>query len=225
VQVKPSRLRNCHRGGVHYIGLMQITTQFGSLRLAAALAALAIEVAARAAEPTAFDLIKEGDRYVGEQAKDRVVQIRSEKSIGTLTPNIWYVVFYDPTASLKAVEVKFGAGKMLDVKRPWRLLEPVSGGDLPLDREKLKIDSPDAIKIALKEPLLQNLKITATQLKLDRVGEGVLGQGGPGQGVWKVRLWAAKLRNPERDADIGEVWISSTDGQVLKDDLHINRVD
>jgi hypothetical protein len=204
---------------------MQITTQFGSLRLAAALAALAIEVAARAAEPTAFDLIKEGNRYVGEQAKDRVVQIRSEKSIGTLTPNIWYVVFYDPTASLKAVEVKFGAGKMLEVKRPWRLLEPVSGGDLPLDREKLKIDSPDAIKTALKEPLLQNLKITATQLKLDRVGEGVLGQGGPGQGVWKVRLWAAKLRNPERDADIGEVWVSSTDGQVLKNDLHINRVD
>ena len=170
-------------------------------------------------------LIKEGNRYVGEQAKDRIVQIRSEKSIGTLTPNIWYVVFYDPTASLKAVEVKFGAGKMLAVKRPWRLIEPVTGGDLPLDRAKLKIDSPEAIKIALKEPLLQNLKITATQLKLDRLGEGVLGQGGPGQGVWKVRLWAAKLRRPDRDADIGEIWVSSTDGQVLKNDLHINRVD
>lgn len=204
---------------------MQITSQLGSPKFAAFLAVLAMGMTARAAEPTAFDLIKEGDRYVGEQAKDRVVQIRSEKSIGTLTPNIWYVVFYDPTASLKAVEVKFGAGKMLAVKRPWRLIEPVTGGDLPLDREKLKIDSPEANKIALKEPLLQNLKITATQLKLDRLGEGVMGQGGPGQGVWKVRLWAAKLRNPERDADIGEVWISSSDGQVLKNDLHINRVD
>ena len=111
------------------------------------------------------------------------------------------------------------------MKRPWRLIEPVTGGDLPLDRAKLKIDSPEAIKIALKEPLLQNLKITATQLKLDRLGEGVLGQGGPGQGVWKVRLWAAKLRRPDRDADIGEIWVSSTDGQVLKNDLHINRVD
>lgn len=209
---------------VHYIGRMQ-NQLVGRHTFAAVLLALAIGVAARASEPTAFDLIKEGNRYVGEQAKDRIVQIRSEKSVGTLTPNIWYVVFYDPTASLKAVEVKFGAGKMLTVKRPWRLIEPVTGGDLPLDREKLKIDSPDAVKIVLKEPLLENLKMTATLLKLDRLGEGVLGQGGPGQGVWKVRLWAAKLRNPQRDADIGEIWVSATDGQIVKNDLHINRVD
>ncbi|MDB6036374.1 MAG: hypothetical protein JWM99_215, partial [Verrucomicrobiales bacterium] len=35
----------------------------------------------RAEESTAFELMKEANRYVGEQAKDRVVQIRSEKSI------------------------------------------------------------------------------------------------------------------------------------------------
>src|SRR6266516_6790049 len=98
-------------------------------------------IAARGAEATAFEFAKEGNRFVGEQSKDRIVQIRSEKSVGSLTPNIWYVVFYDPTASLKATEVKFGAGKMLTVKRPMRLLEPVTGGDLPLDREKLKVDS------------------------------------------------------------------------------------
>ncbi|HTL15841.1 MAG TPA: hypothetical protein VL793_01320, partial [Patescibacteria group bacterium] len=71
----------------------------------------------------------------------------------------------------------------------------------------------------------QNLKLTASLLKLDRMGEGVMGQGGTGQGVWKVRLWAAKLRNPSRDADIGEVWVSALDGQVVKNDLRINRVD
>ena len=174
---------------------------------------------------TAFELLKEANRYVGEQAKDKVVQIRSEKSIGSLTPNIWYVVLYDPTATLKAQEVKFGAGKMLEVKRPFRLLEPVTGGDAPLDREKLKIDSDKAAKTALKEEMLTNLKITALSLKLERVGEGVLGVTGPGQGVWKVRLWAAKLRDPSRDADIGEIWVSAFDGKVIKNDLHINRVD
>jgi hypothetical protein len=204
---------------------MQTTKPVLKSRMLWGLLAATICVTTGAAEPTAFELIKEGNRYVGEQAKDRVVQIRSEKSVGTLTPNVWYVVYYDPTASLKAVEVKFGAGQMLSVKRPMRLLEPVTGGDLPLDRDKLKIDSPEAIKIAQKEPLLQNLKITATQLKLDRVGEGVLGQGGTGQGIWKVRLFAAKLRNPQRDADIGEVWVSAGDGKVVKNDLHINRVD
>lgn len=180
---------------------------------------------AACSEPTAFDLIKEANRYVGEQSKDKVVQIRSEKSIGSLTPNIWYIVLYDPTATLKAEEVKFGAGKMISVKRPMRLLEPVTGGDAPLDRRKLKVDSDGAIKIASKEPLLKDLKITATQLKLERVGEGVLGTSGTGEAVWKVKLWAAKLRQPQKDADIGEVWESAADGKVVKSDLHINRVD
>ena len=205
---------------------MQQTVRFVcSVSMAAALVSLGSSVSARAADTTAFGLIKEGNRYVGEQSKDRVVQIRSEKSVGTLTPNIWFVVFYDPTASLKSTEVKFGAGQMLTVKRPMRLLEPVTGGDLPLDRDKLKIDSPEAIQIALKQPMLEHLKITATRLTLDRVGEGVLGHAGPGQGVWKVRLWASKLRDPARDAEIGEVWVSALDGQVVKNDLKINRVD
>jgi hypothetical protein len=178
-----------------------------------------------AAEPTAFDVVKEGNRYVGEQCKDKVVQLRSEKSIGSLTPNIWYVVYYDPTAPLKATEVKLAAGKMQKVGRPLRLLEPVTGGDAPLDRNKLKVDSDQAIKTALKEPLLENIKATASELKLERVGEGVLGQGGTPQPVWKVKLWAAKIRNPSRDADIGEVWVSADEGKVVKSDLHLNRLD
>jgi hypothetical protein len=182
-------------------------------------------VTARAAEMSAFDLIKEANRYVGEQAKDKVVQIRSEKSRGTLTPNIWIITLYDSTAKLKATDVKFGAGKMMEVTRPMRLLEPVTRGDTPLDREKLKIDSDEAIKTALKEPLLENLKVTSTMLNLARVGEGVLGVSGPGQAVWKVRLYAQKLRDTTRDADIGEVWVSAFDGKVLKTDLHLNRVD
>ena len=193
--------------------------------LLAVLAAFGFGLPARGSEATAFDLAKEGNRYVGEQSKDKIVQIRSEKSVGGLSPNIWYVVFYDPTATLKAVEVKFGAGKMLDVKRPMRLLEPVTGGDAPLDKAKLKIDSDKVIKTALKEPLLQNVKVRATQLKLERVGEGVLGQSGPGEPIWKVKLWAARIRNSSRDADIGEIWISAADGNVIKNDLHFNRLD
>jgi hypothetical protein len=172
---------------------------------------------ASAKEMTAFELISEGNRYVGEQAKDKVVQIRSEKSIGGLTPNIWFIVYYDPTASLKATEVKFGAGKMIDVKRPFRLLEPISGADTPMDRSKFKVDSDKAIETAIKEPLLDKLTLKASQLKLERTKDF-----GP---VWKVRLWAAKLNNPNAMADIGEVFVSVEDGKVVKTDLHINRVD
>jgi hypothetical protein len=172
---------------------------------------------AQAAEDlTAFQLIKEGNRHVGEDSKDRVVQIRSEKSIGSLTPNIWYVVYYDPDASTKATEVKFGAGVKLDVKRQFRLFELAGKGHLPLDKEKLKTDSDKAIKIATSEPLLKNVKVLATRLTLDRWEE---------MPVWKVRLWAAKIRNPNKDVDIGEVFVAAENGKVVKNDLHINRVD
>jgi len=173
-----------------------------------------------AAEATALELIKEGNRHVGEEAKDKVVQIRSEKSIGTLTPNIWYIVYFDPDATAKATEVKFGAGQKLSVKRPARILEPFMGTHRPLNREKIKLDSDKAIAIAIKEPLLTNLKLQATQLWLGR--QPWAADEVP---VWRVRLWAAKLRHPGDTADIGEVFISAEDGKVLKNDLHIDRVD
>ena len=166
-------------------------------------------------DATAFTLIKEANRHVGEDAKDRIVQIRSEKSIGSLTPNIWYVVLYDPDATAKATEVKFGAGKKLSVKRPARILE-FATGNTEIAREKLKIDSDKAIDIAKKEPILNNLTLTATELKLDRWSD---------EPVWKVRFWAQKLRDSSRTVDIGEIFVHATDGKVVKQDLHIKRVD
>ena len=182
---------------------------------------LAGMVAARAAtdEPTAFDLIKEGNRHVGEDARDKVTQIRSEKSVGSLVPNIWYVVFYDVDATAKATEVKFAAGKKIAVKRPARVLEFGSGSYKPFDRTHLKIDSNKAIETAIKDPLLGNLTLTNTQLWLERAGRD---DAAP---VWKVRLWAAKVRKPSETRDIGDIFISAVDGKVVKNDLHINRVD
>jgi hypothetical protein len=167
-------------------------------------------------EMTAFQLVKEGNRHVGEDAKDKVVQIRSEKSLGTLTPNIWFVVYYDLDATAKATQVKFGAGVKLEVKRPTRLFELAGSSHLPLDKEKLKVDSDKAIEIATAEPLLKNLKILATRLTLERWEN---------MPVWKVRLWAAKLRNPNKDADIGEVFIAAENGKVVRNDLRVDRVD
>ena len=177
---------------------------------------MTVSFAAFAAEPTAFELVKMGDKYIGEQSKDKVVQIRSEKSIGSLIPNIWYVVYYDPDAKMKSVEVKFGAGQKLDVTRPFRLFQRMGSGKEPLDATKLKVDSDKAIKIATSQPLLANLTVKATQLTLEH------GDMGP---QWKVQLWAAKLRNPNENADIGAVIINAADASVIKADLHPKSVD
>jgi hypothetical protein len=170
----------------------------------------------RAGDVTALELIKRGNQYVGTQSKDKVVQIRSEKSVASLIPSIWYVVYYDPDASFKATEVKFGAGEKLDVSRPWRMLEMASDDHKILDRDKIRIDSDKAIKIATEQPLLKNLTLKATQLWLEH------GDNGP---QWRVKLWAAKLANPNDNADIGVVILSATDGSVISTDLHPNSVD
>ncbi len=190
---------------------------------AMALGGILVQAVTAAEEPTAFQLIEQGNQYVGIESKDKVVQIRSQKSVGGVIPNIWYVVYYDADASFDTTEVKFGAGKKLDVKRPMRLFEKIGGGNAVLDRARLKVDSDRAIEIALKEPLLDRLTIKASELELDRAGDD--GQGDDRLPVWHVKLWAAKLDHPNRQVNIGEVLISAEDGKVLKTDLKINRVD
>jgi hypothetical protein len=190
--------------------------QTGRIWLTAVATAALVGSSAFAADKTAFELAKEADRHVGEDAKGKVVQIRSEKSVGTLTPNIWYVVLYDTDATAKATEVKFGAGQKLSVKRPARVLELGFRDHMPLDKDKLKTDSDDALDTAKADPMVKNLKLTASKLTLEKW------EGAP---VWKVRLWAEKLRDSRRDADIGEVIISAETGKVLKNDLKIDRVD
>lgn len=175
--------------------------------------------ASRASDATAFQLMKEANRHVGEDAKDKVTEVRSEKSVGSLVPNIWYVVFYDRDATAKATEVKFAAGKKIAVKRPSRILELGSGSYREIDRAKLKVDSNKAIEAAIKEPLLANLTITNTQLWLQRAGRD------DDSPVWKIRLWAAKVRKPSETAEIGDLFLSAEDGKVIKNNLKIQRVD
>jgi hypothetical protein len=179
-------------------------------------AAFALACVARAADHTAFSLVKDGDRFVGEQSKDKVVQIRSERSAGTLTPDIWYIVYYDADAPLKAVQVKFGAGQKMDVSRPLRLLEPINGNDRVLDPLRLKVDSNQALDIAKSQPLLQHVVLTSSQLWLQHGDEGP---------QWKVKLWAARNKNSDRQRDVGDVYIGAAGGTVIRADLHPERVE
>lgn len=167
--------------------------------------------AAFAADPTALELIKKGNDYVGIQSKDKIVGIHSDKSVGSLTPNIWYVTYYDPDATFKSTEVKFGAGEKMDVKRPFRAIEMATDAHKVLDREKIKVDSDRAIKVATAQPLLKNLTLRATQLWL---------QGGEAGPEWKVKIWATKVSDTTRDADVGVVILSATDASIVKVDLH-----
>ncbi len=170
---------------------------------------------AGAASSTAFELVKKGDQYVGTEAKGRVIEIRSEKSIANLTPDIWYVTYFDPNSPGKATEVKFQAGEKTDVKYKGNFLG-LAKTPKELPKDKLKTDSDKALQTATSEPLLKNLTLKATQMTL-LDWEGIP--------AWKVRIWAAKLQKPEEMVEVGEVIIGAEDGKVLRSDLKIKRVD
>ena len=174
-----------------------------------------LQGAALAADLTALELFKKGDQLVGSEAEGRLVQIRSEKSIASLTPSIWYVTYYDPNSSGKATEVKFEAGEKTEMNYKRNFLG-IGKTPKELPKDKIKVDSDAAIKTATGEPLLKNLTLKATQLVLEDW------QGIP---TWKVRIWAAKLQKPDQMADVGEVFISAEDGKVLRSDLKIKKVD
>ena len=69
------------------------------------------------ADPTALELVKKkGNNYVGVQSKDKVLEIYSDKSVAKLQPNVWNIVYYDPSVTFKSVDVKFrGAGEEMEV--------------------------------------------------------------------------------------------------------------
>lgn len=169
------------------------------------------------AEPTALALVNKGNDYVGIQSKNKIVEIRSDKSMAGLTPNIWYVVFYDPDSPpFKCVEIKFGGGQEMEVSHPFRPFQLPGDDPQILDKATLKVDSDRALNLAAAQPVLKPLTLKAAKLTLTR------GDLGP---VWKVQLWAAKLSDPSREADVGTVTLSATDGSVERSDLHPNKAE
>ncbi len=199
-----------------YTSRMKIRNLLRTGVILGALALCGFSRAVFAGEVTALSLIKPADEYVGKGVAGQVTGIRSEKSVAGLQPNIWYVVYYDKDATFKTAEVKFGVGKELEVKHPLRQPFAYINDKNLLDQKAIKIDSDKAIKIATAEKTLDGLTIRATQLWLSHADN---------VNTWRVKLWAQKLRHPNDDADIGDVFISADDGKVIKTDLHIEHVD
>lgn len=176
--------------------------------------ALALTTAQLAlADPTALDLVKQGDNYVGVQSKDKVLKIYSEKSVASLEPNIWHVVYYDPSVFLKGTDVKFSAGQETEVSHPFRPFEMPAKTDQIIDLSQVTVDSNRAVEIASSQPLLKGLTLRSAKLTLQKVN---------GIPTWKVELWAAKVSDTTKEANVGTVSISAADGSVLEINLHPN---
>jgi hypothetical protein len=168
----------------------------------------------QAASPTAFALVKEGNKYVAPEGKNRITQIFSEKSDKSLVPNVWYIDYLDPKASFRTTEIKFVDGKMASIKEPKRWYDALNGSR-QLDWKKLKVDSNGALSIAQKEPMLKNQGVRAVQFTLARTPTG---------SMWKIHFWTAKVGNPSETVDAGELEISTKNGAILNNGLHTEHV-
>jgi hypothetical protein len=163
-----------------------------------------------ATNTTAFALVKLGDKFIAAQARDKITAIYSEKSSGRLAPGTWFVDYYDSTTAFKVTEVKFAGGKVVEIKQPKRVLDSFVGAK-QLEWRKTKIDSDRALAIALKEPALAKVDLRATQYWLQRTPVG---------STWKIRFWIARLGRPDETTEVGDLYISSKNGEILKNDLH-----
>jgi hypothetical protein len=168
------------------------------------------------AGPTALSLIRNGDDYVGNPCRERVLEVYSDKSIASMEPNVWHVVYYDPSVFSKSVEVKFGAGQEMEVSHPMRpFMIPARAHDV-LDQSRLKVDSDRALQIATSQPILNGLTLRSSKMTLESSDDGT---------IWRVELYAAKVGDSTREVSVGYVTMTADDGTIVKADLHPSSAD
>jgi hypothetical protein len=165
---------------------------------------------AAAKRPTALQLVRQGNTHVSERSRNQVVQILSAREPVDLPPQHWRIVYYDPKVRYKSVEVRFENGVLERIYEPNRLLEFLSpDAQKPLDIEKLRIDSDDALRIALALPVVKELVVRSADFELAR-GYG-------GLPVWKIRLFGALVGQSSDDSALGYAIVVADDGKVLKE--------
>jgi len=163
------------------------------------------------AKTTVFALVKEGDKAIKPQSKDKITQIHSDKSTGGLVPDVWYIDYNDPTAAFKTTEVTFVAGKITGIKQPKRVFDAFTGSK-QVEWKRVKVDSDRALAAALNEPQLKKLDLRASQFWLERTPTGA---------TWKIRFWTAGPDKPDQTTSIGDLYISAKSAEIIKTDLHI----
>src|SRR5207249_204700 len=91
----------------------------------------------RAKPATALQLARQGNAHVSERSKNKVVQIISAQTPIDSPVQDWRVIYYDPKARYKSVEVQFEGGQMARVHEPARILEVLTpSSQKPLDFER-----------------------------------------------------------------------------------------
>ena len=168
--------------------------------------------------PTAFLALKEGDRFLNDRSRGKVVKIVSSKSTDGTMPTNWSVSYFDPMARQKLVEVQFRGHEMIKVHEPGAALGGLfDATPRPLDSAKLAINSDEAVRILLRQPEIDKLPVRITELELTA--------GNHDEPVWKIVMWSVKRRDPKLSVRIGELLVAASDGRIISSTLKPSRAD
>jgi hypothetical protein len=160
---------------------------------------------------TAFNLAKQGTRYLpkSSQGEGKVVRIVSENHEQGLEPSNWRVVYFDESAKTKTIEVYFSDGEMTRVSEPQRFLGLFSrSARKPMEQTLLKIDSDEALAIALRRTGLNEATVERSEFKLETGKDGLP--------VWKITFWG---RVQKRVTNMGQITILAHDGTVVQNKI------
>ena len=164
---------------------------------------------------TALQLVADGNAYVSERSKDRVLQIISERGPIEGMPQEWRILYFDEKASRNSVEVRFEKGEMVRMHEPSGLLNWFSpGAQKTLDLTKVKIDSPEAIRLAASELSVDGTTPKSVEMKLER--------GNGGAPVWNVKVFGVAEKSSD-EAALGSVVLLAEDGKVLKKETAVRK--
>jgi hypothetical protein len=157
--------------------------------------------------PTLLSLIPKANAMVEERSRNKLLRAISSRSPIATAPQRWRLVYSDAEAAHGAVELRFDKGLMAQAHEPTRVLEIFNPqANKPIDMERIKTDSDEAVTIALALPGVIPLGVDSLELELER-GAGSIA-------VWKVRLFTVQ-NNTEKA--VGTVIIAAEDGRVLRD--------
>jgi serine/threonine protein kinase len=162
---------------------------------------------------TALQLVKLGDHYVSEDSQDQVIEIISDESVDDLTPKNWRVIYHNQQATFRATEVQFTGGQMARVWEPNRFFQVLFSPDAhkTFDLSKVKLDSDDALKIAMNLPEVRATSVIAVQMQLER-GYG-------GLPVWTVDLFGESQSETSDEKNLGTIALLADSGKILKNTL------
>jgi len=160
---------------------------------------------------------------------NQVIRMEGTFSDSDFQPRQWDVTFYDAKRKNKGAVVRVkdgavisigGAVRIVDNARSDELLRNVTGYDSKeiLNLSRLKLDSPEVLKKVGAQAGMDKVQITDVKMELHKLSDGDVAA------VWSVRVKARLRAQPSHEGWIGSVGMSAESGEILKNDLNVEKL-